>query len=134
MRASRYLFNEVNQKYPALPFALRSLPDERQARMGVVELLKHELLHAYPVLYERASDQVVHFKFTVLVLANGPTRISGLPSFAVGSVVSSKVIPDEVSKILSTASKKKKKKKTPKNRRLEEQDGSEEKWWKVSAS
>jgi len=43
MRASRYLFNEVNSKFPALPFSLRSLDDERQARMGVVECLKHEL-------------------------------------------------------------------------------------------
>jgi len=43
MRASRYLFNEVNSKFPALPFSLRAVEDERQARMGVVECLKHEL-------------------------------------------------------------------------------------------
>ena len=71
MRASRYLFNEVNQKFPTLPFTLRALGDERQARMGVVECLKHELMHPYPVLYERQGDHVAHFKFTVLLLPSG---------------------------------------------------------------
>jgi len=116
MKASRYLFNEVNQKYPALPFALRALADERQARMGVVELLKHELLHAYPVLYERPGDHVVHFKFTVLLLASGTTRITGLPSFPQGSVVSEKTLSDDLNVIMSQAAKKKKKKSSTKKK------------------
>lgn len=49
MRASRYVFNEVNHRFPTLPFTLRALEDEKQARMGVVECLKHDLLHQYPV-------------------------------------------------------------------------------------
>lgn len=114
MRASRYLFNEVNQKYPALPFALRALTDERTARMGVVECLKHELLHPYPVLYEKKGDHIAHFKFTVLILPSGATRITGLPSFAAGTVVSDKPLSAEIAAIMSTATKKNKKKKPKK--------------------
>jgi hypothetical protein len=44
-----YVFNEMNHRYPTLPFTLRALDDEKQARMGVVECLKHDLLHPYPV-------------------------------------------------------------------------------------
>jgi curved DNA binding protein len=114
MRSSRTLFNEINTKFPALPFTLRALDDERQARMGIVECLKHELVYPYPVLYEKKGDHVVHFKFTVLILPSGPTRISGLKLFDVGTVKSEKLLSDDINAIMSIASKKKKKK--PKRR------------------
>lgn len=110
MRSSRTLFNEINTKFPALPFTLRALDDERQARMGIVECLKHELVYPYPVLYEKKGDHVVHFKFTVLILPSGPTRISGLKLFDVGTVKSEKLLSDDINAIMSIASKKKKKK------------------------
>ena len=47
----RYVFNEMNHRFPTLPFSLRALEDEKQARMGVVECLKHDLLHPYPVRF-----------------------------------------------------------------------------------
>ena len=112
MRSSRTLFNEINAKFPALPFGLRSLDDERQARMGIVECLKHELVHPYPVLFEKKGDHVAHFKFTVLILPSGPTRISGLKPFELGAVKTEKRLSDEISAIMSLASKKKKKKKS----------------------
>jgi curved DNA binding protein len=110
MRSSRTLFNEINTKFPALPFTLRALDDERQARMGIVECLKHELVYPYPVLFEKKGDQVAHFKFTALMLPSGPTRISGLKSFDVGTVKSEKLLSDDINAIMSLASKKKKKK------------------------
>lgn len=110
MRSSRTLFNEVNAKFPALPFTLRALDDERQARMGVVECLKHELIHPYPVLFEKKGDHVAHFKFTVLILPSGPTRITGLKLFEADTVNSDKMISDEINAIMSLSSKKKKKK------------------------
>lgn len=113
MRASRYLFNEVNSKYPALPFSLRMLEDERQARMGVVECLKHELLHAYPVLYERPGDHVAHFKVTILILPSGPTRITGL-SLQANVEAAERVLDPELSAIMATSTKKKKKNKKKK--------------------
>lgn len=110
MRSSRTLFNEVNSKFPALPFALRALDDERQARMGLVECLKHELIHPFPVLFEKKGDYVAQFKLTVLILPSGPTRITGLKSFEAGSVKTEKTPSDGVNAILSLASRKKKKK------------------------
>merc|ERR1740123_172925 len=110
MRSSRTLFNEINAKFPALPFTLRSLDDERQARMGVVECLKHELVHPYPVLFEKKSDYIAHFKFTVLILPSGPTRISGIKPFDASTVKTEKLLSDDINTIMSLASKKKKKK------------------------
>jgi len=115
MRSSRTLFNEVNAKFPALPFTLRALDDERQARMGVVECLKHELIHPYPVLFEKKGDHVAHFKFTVLILPSGPTRITGLKSFNVDAVKTEKILSDGVNAIMSLACKKRKKKSKKKN-------------------
>lgn len=109
MRSSRTLFNEVNAKFPALPFTLRALEDERQARMGVVECLKHELIHPYPVLFEKKGDHIAHFKFTVLLLPSGPTRITGL-KFEAETIKSDKILSDDINAIMSLASKKKKKK------------------------
>jgi len=110
MRSSRTLFNEVNSKFPALPFALRALEDERQARMGLVECLKHELIHPFPVLFEKKGDYVAQFKLTVLILPSGPTRITGLKPFEACSVKTEKTPSDGVNAILSLASRKRKKK------------------------
>ena len=52
------------------------------------------------------------FKFTVLILPSGPTRISGLKPFELGAVKTEKRLSDEISAIMSLASKKKKKKKS----------------------
>mmetsp|Transcript_18761 Transcript_18761/g.28293 ORF Transcript_18761/g.28293 Transcript_18761/m.28293 type:complete len:282 (-) Transcript_18761:341-1186(-) len=115
MRASRNLFSEVNLKYPALPFTLRHFDDERQARMGVVECIKHELLHTYPVLYAKQGDLLCQYKFTVLILPSGPTRITGLPSFGDLKLTSDKELDPELATIMAQAAKKKKKKPRKKN-------------------
>ena len=78
MQASRAFLGQVNKNFPTMPFTLREFDDPRQARMGVVECIKHELLHSYPVLWEREGDCVSHFKFTVLLLPSGTHRITGV--------------------------------------------------------
>ncbi|CAK9091808.1 ERBB-3 BINDING PROTEIN 1 (StEBP1) [Durusdinium trenchii] len=110
MKASRYVFSEVDKKFPTLPFTIRALDDERQARMGVVECLKHNLLHAYPVLFEKSGDLVAHFKFTVLLLPTGTVKITGLP-VNVAEFATDKEPCAEIKEILSRSSKKKKRKK-----------------------
>jgi len=76
---SRLFFNEVIKRFPTLPFSIRSFSDERNARMGVRECCEHGLLNAYPVLYERTNDMIVHVKFTILLLPGGTIKITGLP-------------------------------------------------------
>lgn len=90
-----------------MPFNLRNFEDEKKAKMGVMECVNHKLIEPYQVLFEKTGklflpncvlilknisslmslinylnilgETVVQYKFTVLVTANGPARITGLP-------------------------------------------------------
>ena len=50
MKTSRTVFAEIKQKAGAFPFTLRSLEDEKRARMGVQEATQHGLLAPYDVV------------------------------------------------------------------------------------
>jgi len=76
LQASRQIFAEINTKFPSHAFSLRSL-DEKKRRMGITEIVKHELVDTYPVLWEREGEYVAQFKFTVLILANSTVRLNG---------------------------------------------------------
>ncbi|CAM9346176.1 proliferation-associated protein 2G4 [Lampetra fluviatilis] len=76
MKASRAFLSEISTRFDVMPFTLRAFEDEKKARMGVVECVKHELLQPFPVLYEKESEFVAQFKFTVLLMPNGPLRIT----------------------------------------------------------
>nr|CAB3461762.1 unnamed protein product [Digitaria exilis] len=52
MKASRFIFSEISQKFPIMPFTARAL-EEKRARLGLVECMNHELLQPYPVLHEK---------------------------------------------------------------------------------
>lgn len=78
MKASRYVLNEVNKRFPTFPFTTRAFEDEKQARMGVVEMERSDMLHSYPPLYEKDGVTSAHFKFTVLLLPSGTTKVTGL--------------------------------------------------------
>ncbi|ESO09959.1 hypothetical protein HELRODRAFT_156370 [Helobdella robusta] len=115
MKASRQFYSEVEKKYGVMPFTLRSFEDEIKAKMGVVECVKHQLVEPFNVLFERENEFVAQFKFTVLLMPNGPMKITGLP-FDSSSYHSEQTIEDEEIKGLLAASasrkaaKKKKKK------------------------
>ncbi|CAK9150402.1 unnamed protein product [Ilex paraguariensis] len=78
MKASRFIFSEISQKFPIMPFAARAL-EEKRARLGLVECVNHDLLQPYPVLHEKPGDYVAHIKFTVLLMPNGSDRITSHP-------------------------------------------------------
>mmetsp|Transcript_15221 Transcript_15221/g.18828 ORF Transcript_15221/g.18828 Transcript_15221/m.18828 type:complete len:405 (-) Transcript_15221:37-1251(-) len=120
MKASRYVFNEVNKRFPTLPFTIRAL-DEKQGRMGVVECVKHDLLHAYPVLAEKEGELVAHFKFTLLLLPSGTVKVTGLP-FEREMYESDKIVSDELKAILALSSKNKKKKKKKKKKSADDSE------------
>ncbi|XP_014680419.1 PREDICTED: proliferation-associated protein 2G4-like [Priapulus caudatus] len=115
MKTSRAFFSEVDKKFGTMPFTLRASEDEKKARMGVIECVSHKLLEPFNVLYEREGEFVAQFKFTVLLMPNGPMRITAGP-FDADIYKSEKAVTDEDLKaILSTpanrkAAKKKKKK------------------------
>jgi methionine aminopeptidase len=78
IKSSRSFFNEVNKRYPTLPFSLRSFDDERGAKAGVRECVQHGLLLPYPALHEKPGAHIAHVKFTVLLLASGTVKITGM--------------------------------------------------------
>lgn len=107
MKASRFIFSEISQNYPIMPFTARAL-DEKRARLGLVECVNHELLQPYPVLHEKPGDFVAHIKFTVLLMPNGSDRIT---SHALQELQPTKTIGDdpEIKSWLALGTKTKKK-------------------------
>ncbi|RMX46261.1 hypothetical protein pdam_00000709 [Pocillopora damicornis] len=95
MKASRAFYSEVCNKFTTMPFTLRyyrmfcfcdyhlidarAFEDEKKAKMGVVECCKHQLLEPFNVLWEKEGEYVAQFKFTLLIMPNGPIRITQGP-------------------------------------------------------
>lgn len=115
MKAARALFTEVSGKCGTMPFSLRNLEDERKARMGVVECVSHKLLEPFHVLYEKPTELVAQFKFTVLLMPNGPQKITGISFDPTLCQSDLSITDEEVKKLLTTSAKTKKpnKKKKP---------------------
>uniref|UniRef100_A0A2R9B898 Peptidase M24 domain-containing protein n=1 Tax=Pan paniscus TaxID=9597 RepID=A0A2R9B898_PANPA len=109
----------MKRHFDAMPFTLRACEDEKKARMGVVECAKHEMLQPFNVLYKKEGEFVAQFKFTVLLLPNGPMQITSGP-FQPDLYKSEMKVQDAELKTLlqssasrKTQKKKKKKKKGP---------------------
>lgn len=109
IKASRLFFNEVNKRFPTMPFSTRYMTDETAAKMGVRECVSHQILTAYPVLHERSGDQIAHVKFTILLLPNGNVKITGLEMPA-GFATPDKALPEDLQGLLSAEDEKAKKK------------------------
>jgi len=67
LKASRAVLNDINQKFTTMPFTLRAFPDQNKARLGMTELINHNLVHSYPVLYEKDGEYVAQIKFTAII-------------------------------------------------------------------
>uniref|UniRef100_A0A9J7XUM4 Proliferation-associated 2G4, a n=1 Tax=Cyprinus carpio carpio TaxID=630221 RepID=A0A9J7XUM4_CYPCA len=119
MKTSRMFFSEVERRFDAMPFTLRAFEDEGKARLGVVECAKHELLQPFSVLNEKEGEFVAQFKFTVLLMANGPLRITSGPFEAELYKSECDVQDPELKSLIqSSASRKAQKKKKKKVRPL----------------
>lgn len=114
MKNSREFYSNASKRFGTMPFTLRNMDNETKAKMGVVECITHKLVEPFQVLYEKDGESVAQFKFTVLLMPNGPHKITGLP-FDTETVESDKKIEDlDIQKLLKTsanpkAAKKKKK-------------------------
>ena len=76
LKASRNFLAEVTRRFPTLLFSINNFDDQRNARLGVSECLKHNLLYAFPVLAERPNEFVAQFKVTVLIQESGTIVIT----------------------------------------------------------
>jgi len=105
MQASRSVYKEITNRFPSCPFALRAL-EEKKAKLGIVECLKHDLLVPYPSLFEKDGEFVAQFKFTCTIT---PTRTSRLNSLPLPFVTSEyKVVDPEIEELLKTETNPKK--------------------------
>jgi len=94
MKASRALFSEIEKKHDTMCFNLRGLDDEKKSKMGVVECVKHGVCTPFPVIYEKDNEVVAQFKYTTLLMPNGPLRITS--SFYDASVIKSELDVNDV--------------------------------------
>ncbi|KAH7647424.1 proliferation-associated 2G4 metalloprotease [Cryptosporidium bovis] len=109
----RQFLSEVNKRFPTLPFSLNMISDEKVARLGVSECLRHNLLYSYPVMSERQGEFVAGFKCTILLLPNGNKRITGVPFIQEKDCETNySIVSEELKNLLSTSLSSKKKKKS----------------------
>lgn len=78
LESARQLLDEVNTRFQIFPFAIRNV-ENKKARLGISEMLKHGVVTPYPVLFEKDGEAVAHFKMTLLVTNKKIERITGLP-------------------------------------------------------
>ncbi|KAI0787629.1 proliferation-associated protein 1 [Fomes fomentarius] len=79
MKTSRAVFSEVQKKAGAFPFNIRSLEDEKRARLGLQEAVQHNLVKPYEVVYTPVNTYVAAFHFTIALLPGGPALITSPP-------------------------------------------------------
>jgi len=77
--------------------------------MGITEIIKHELVDAYPVLWEKEGEYIAQFKFTVLILPSVTERLTA--SFPLPAVTSQYNVSDEIQACIALPLKRAKKKK-----------------------
>jgi len=65
LRSSRQVIKDIG-KYNNLAFTLRDL-DEKTAKVGIGECLRHGMVDAYPVLCEQKNQFVAHVKGTIFI-------------------------------------------------------------------
>merc|ERR1711983_28031 len=124
MKTSREFYSKVGKQFGTMPFNIRNMEDERKARMGVVECVSKRLIEPFQVLFEKEGTYVAQYKFTVLLMPNGPHKITGLP-FDESLVKTEKSLKDEeILKLLksSASAKAKKKKKAAEKAAVEESE------------
>jgi methionine aminopeptidase len=107
---ARQFLAEVGKRFPTLPFSLRAF-DETVGRVGVSEANRHDLLHSYPVLHEKAGEYVAQFKFTVLLLPGGTKKITGLGFAQADKLPAGPPADEELVKLLAQSANPKKAKK-----------------------
>lgn len=106
--SSRKLFNEVQAKYPSLPFSTRMIEDENMMKLGVIECKNHSVILPYDVLYEQKGTYLAHVKYTVLILQSGTIKVTGM-SLPKG-IQSDKQLPEDLKELIANVSIEKKKK------------------------
>ncbi|EKX39392.1 hypothetical protein GUITHDRAFT_96731 [Guillardia theta CCMP2712] len=108
MKTAREALFKIEKSHPKMPFSLREIDDTR-TRLGITECVRHELLQPHPVLYEKDGEIVAQIKFCVLLMANGPVKITGSDLPELNAKSDKQVEDEELIEVLKQSIKKKKK-------------------------
>ncbi|TIC38394.1 Creatinase/aminopeptidase [Wallemia mellicola] len=103
LATARRVYSEIQKKSGSFPFNLRTLEDEKRARLGVQESVQHSLLTPFDVSVDKSDETVAQFFFTVGITKNGPIRLTHPPSWLKPEFIKSDKQPDEETKQLSQA-------------------------------
>ncbi|KAJ3276826.1 Proliferation-associated protein 2G4 [Terramyces sp. JEL0728] len=110
MNTARQIFSQIQKNCGTMAFSLRQLEDEKKARMGIIECNTHRLVNGYEVVLEKPDAHVAHVVFTILLMPNGPIKLSG--TWDDESIVSEiSVKEQEIVDLLASEYRKKKSKK-----------------------
>mmetsp|Transcript_107169 Transcript_107169/g.149386 ORF Transcript_107169/g.149386 Transcript_107169/m.149386 type:complete len:400 (+) Transcript_107169:57-1256(+) len=121
MKASRQFFSEVSKNFDVMPFQLGALSDEKAARLGVTECVKHDLVQPFKILLEEDGVFVAQFKLLVLITPNGNLRGTADVDFNAAAVKSERTLEDpELVTLLKTTVGSKNKKKNKKKKKSAE--------------
>merc|ERR1712166_798904 len=101
------------------------MDDEKTARLGVTECVKHEILEPFKIMWEREGEFVAQFKILCLVLPNGNLRGTTTSTFDINTIKSEKNLEGveggaELISLLKTTVSSKSKKKKKKAKKTEE--------------
>jgi len=75
--AALQVAKEIEEKVAMYPFAIRNL-ETKKTRLGLSELLKHNVVHPMPVLFVKDGETVIRFAVTLLVSDKKIERVTGL--------------------------------------------------------
>ncbi|KAK3692747.1 peptidase M24, structural domain-containing protein [Podospora appendiculata] len=121
--SSRKVLSEVQKKFGTFPFSLRQLDDERDAKSGVIECVRNNVIRAYEVVGDKDNSPVARLLSTIAITKNGITKLGGPPALDLTKYKTDKKITDEevlaileqpISRNTGSKSKNKKKKKPAK--------------------
>jgi len=76
MKASRATYSEITTKFGMFPFSIRSMEDEKKARMGIQECSKHAVVIPYSIFEDKEGEFVAQYMFTTMLTQWGPQRIT----------------------------------------------------------
>ncbi|KAK3322167.1 peptidase M24, structural domain-containing protein [Apodospora peruviana] len=132
--SSRKVYSEVQKKFGTFPFSLRQLDDERDAKSGVIECVRNNVMRQYEVVGDKDNAPVARLLTTIAITKNGITKLGGAPALDLSKFKSEhKITDEEILKILEQPlsrntgkSKNKKKKKPAKKAAAKEEEDEEE--------
>lgn len=86
LKAAQTTLREISNTKSVFPFCLRSLSDQRTARLGISECARKGVVAAYPVLVEHPKEVIARQASTVLLQKSGSSeavRLTGGAAFKV---------------------------------------------------